>query len=81
MRLPWHTCIYFFNRQKFLVKLFAKVNASVPCVEFGEEGKSFLGKLGIVRIPANDVTLCPFLLGSKFRRIANKAVMRRHGVK
>ena len=49
--------------------------------EFGEEGKSFLGKLGIVRIPANDVTLCPFLLGSKFRRIANKAVMRKHGVK
>ena len=49
--------------------------------EFGEEGKAFLGKLGIVRIPANEVTLCPFLLGSKFRRIANKAVMRRHGVK
>ena len=49
--------------------------------EFGEEGKSFLGKLGIVRIQANEVTLCPFLLGSKFRRIANKAVMRRHGVK
>ena len=49
--------------------------------EFGEEGKAFLEKLGIVRIPANEVTLCPFLLGSKFRRIANKAVMRKHGVK
>lgn len=49
--------------------------------EFGEEGKSFLEKLGIVRIPANEVTLCPFLLGSKFKRIANKAVMRKYGIK
>ena len=49
--------------------------------EFGEEGKAFLGKLGIVRIPANEVTLSPALLGSKFRRIANRAVMRKHGVK
>ena len=48
---------------------------------FGEEGKAFLGKLGIVRIPANEVTLCPFLLGSKFKRIADRAVMRKHGVK
>ena len=49
--------------------------------EFGEEGKAFLGKLGVVRIPANEVTLSPALLGSKFRRIANKAVMKKHGAK
>ena len=49
--------------------------------EFGEEGKAFLEKLGVVRIPANEVTLCPALLGSKFRRIANRAVMRKHGLK
>jgi len=49
--------------------------------EFGEEGKQLLEKLGIVRIPANDVTLCPFILGTKFRRIANKAVMNKHGIK
>ena len=49
--------------------------------EFGEEGKAFLGKLGVVRIPANEVTLSPALLGSKFRRIANKTVMKKHGAK
>ena len=31
--------------------------------------------------PANEVTLSPALLGSKFRRIANKAVMKKHGAK
>ena len=46
----------------------------------GEEGKTFLAKLGIVRIPANQVTLHPFLLGEKFQRSADKAILRKNGV-
>lgn len=48
---------------------------------FGDDGKTLLDRLGIVRIPANDVTLCPFILGSKFARRSNKAVMKMNGVK
>ena len=48
--------------------------------EFGEEGRVFLEKLGIVRIPGNQVTLQPFLLGAKFQRIADKTVLRKSGV-
>ena len=48
--------------------------------EFGDEGQEFLGKLGIVRIPANEVTLHPFLLGQKFQRQADRAVLRKNGV-
>ena len=51
-----------------------------PYEEFGEEGKAFLDKLGIVRIPANEVTLHPFLLGQKFQKAADKAVLRKNGV-
>ena len=36
--------------------------------EFGAEGKRFLDKLGIVRIPQDQVTLHPFLLGRKFQK-------------
>ena len=46
----------------------------------GDEGKAFLAKLGIVRIPANQVTLHPFLLGEKFQRAADKAILRKNGV-
>ena len=46
----------------------------------GEEGRAFLAKLGIVRIPANQVTLHPFLLGEKFQRAADKAILRKNGV-
>ena len=46
----------------------------------GEEGKAFLAKLGIVRIPANQVTLHPFLLGSKYQKAADKAILRKNGV-
>ncbi len=49
--------------------------------EFGDEGRRFLDALGIRRIPANEVTLHPFLLGEKFQRIADKAVLRKNGVK
>ena len=46
----------------------------------GDEGKAFLAKLGIVRIPANQVTLHPFLLGEKFQKAADKAILRKNGV-
>ena len=46
----------------------------------GDEGRAFLAELGIVRIPANQVTLHPFLLGEKFQRAADKAILRKNGV-
>ena len=46
----------------------------------GEEGKAFLAKLGIVRIPENQVTLHPFLLGAKFQKAADRAILRKYGV-
>ena len=48
--------------------------------EFGEEGKQFLNKLGIMRIPADEVTLHPFLLGQKFQKAADKAILKKNGV-
>ena len=48
--------------------------------EFGDEGKRFLDRLGIVRIPQDQVTLHPFLLGRKFQKAADKAVPRKNGV-
>lgn len=48
--------------------------------EFGDEGRSFLDKLGIVRIPADEVTLLPFLLGQKFQKLADRAILRKNGV-
>jgi len=48
---------------------------------FGDEGKALLDRLGIRKIPANDVTLCPFVLGSKFVKKSNKAVMKMNGLK
>ena len=46
----------------------------------GEPGRLFLERLGLRRIPANDVTLDPYLLGKGFQRLAAKAVLRKHGV-
>ena len=43
--------------------------------EFGEDGRPFLEKLGIVRIPANQVTLHPFLLGEKFQKLADRTIL------
>ena len=43
--------------------------------EFGEDGRLFLEKLGIVRIPANQVTLHPFLLGAKFQKLADRTIL------
>jgi hypothetical protein len=48
--------------------------------EFGNEGKKFLDKLGIVRIPSDEVTLHPFLLGQKFQKAADKAILRKNGL-
>jgi IS30 family transposase len=48
--------------------------------EFGEEGKLFLEKLGIVRIPSDEVTLHPFLLGQKFQKAADKAILKKNGL-
>lgn len=48
--------------------------------EHGATGKEFLDKLGIKRIPANQVTLHPFLLGQKYQRIADKAILKKNGV-
>ena len=46
----------------------------------GAEGKSFLDALGIVRIPSNQVTLHPFLLGQKYQRAADRAILKKNGV-
>lgn len=48
--------------------------------EFGAPGRDLLGKLGIRRIPANQVTLHPFLLGRRFQKAADAAILRRNGV-
>lgn len=48
--------------------------------EFGDEGRRFLDGLGIVRIPDDQVTLHPFLLGRRFQELADRAVKKRHGV-
>lgn len=48
--------------------------------EFGAEGRTFLDALGMRRIPASEVTLHPFLLGERFQRIADRAVLRRNGI-
>ena len=48
--------------------------------EFGEDGRKLLDALGLRRIPASQVTLHPFLLGERFQRVADKAVLRRNGI-
>ena len=46
----------------------------------GVEGRAFLDALGIVRIPSNQVTLHPFLLGQKYQRAADRAILKKNGV-
>lgn len=48
--------------------------------KFGEPGRKFLDALDIVKIPANEVTLNPILLGAKFKRHADKVILRKAGV-
>lgn len=46
----------------------------------GEEGLRFLERLGLRRIPANDVVLDPLLLGEAFKRRTEETVLRKHGI-
>ena len=48
--------------------------------KFGEPGRKLLDALGVVKIPANEVTLDPILLGAKFKRHADRVVLRKAGV-
>jgi hypothetical protein len=48
--------------------------------KFGEPGKKLLDALGIVKIPPNEVTLDPMLLGAKFKRHADRVILRKAGV-
>ena len=48
--------------------------------EYGYEGRRFLERLGVVKIPAGEVTLDPYLLGKKFKRHADKVILRKAGV-
>jgi len=47
---------------------------------YGERGREFLDRLGIRRVNAESVVLDPMLLGEKFKREANRAILHRHGV-
>ena len=45
----------------------------------GERGRVFLERLGIRRVNAESVVLDPILLGGKFKKEANRAILHRHG--
>lgn len=49
--------------------------------EFGDEGRAFLDALNVKRVPAGEVTLLPSLMGEKFQRVADRAVLKRNGAK
>ena len=44
------------------------------------QGREFLERLGIRRVNAESVVLDPILLGGKFKKEANRAILHRHGV-
>ena len=46
----------------------------------GESGRKLLEALGIRKVPGNQVTLHPFLLGQKFQRHADKVTLWKNGV-
>ena len=58
---------------------------STPYDEFvktyGYDGRRFLDRLGVVKIPANEVTLDPYVLGKRFKRHAERIILRKNGVK
>lgn len=62
----------------------ASLGNSTPYDEFaktyGLEGRRLLARLGIVKIPANEVTLDPYVLGKKFKRHADRIILKRNGV-
>ncbi len=47
---------------------------------YGHEGRRLLDRLGIVKIPANEVTLDPYVLGKRFKRHAERVILRKNGV-
>ena len=59
------------------------LDGKTPYDEFvsfhGERGREFLEKLGIRRVNAESVVLDPILLGEKFKKEANRAILHRHG--
>ena len=48
--------------------------------KYGERGRNLLNKLGIVKIPPNEVTLDPILLGEKFKLHADEVILKKNGV-
>ena len=48
---------------------------------YGDGAREFLSRLGIERIPSNQVTLDPILLGERFKRHAEKVILKKNGVK
>ena len=62
----------------------ASLGDSTPHDEFvktyGYDGRKFLDRLGIARIPANEVTLDPYVLGKRFKRHAERIILRKNGV-
>ena len=49
--------------------------------EYGEAGRKFPDELGVRRIPGNEVALHPFPLGQKFQKLADKAILRKVGIR
>ena len=58
-------------RKKFYIPEAAQANY---------EGTLRNSRTGIVRIPSNQVTLHPFLLGQKYQRAADRAILKKNGV-
>lgn len=62
----------------------ASLNNTTPYDAFvrayGEDARRFLDRLGIVKIPANDVTLDPYVLGKRFKRHVDRVILRKSGV-
>jgi hypothetical protein len=48
--------------------------------KYGKRGRDLLDKLGIVKIPPNEVTLDPILLGEKFKKHADEVILKKNGV-
>jgi len=46
----------------------------------GEAGRLFLERLGIVRVPDNEVTLMPEILGAAFANLAHRVFLRQNGI-
>ena len=47
---------------------------------YGEDGRRFLDRLGIVRVAPNEVNLTPSLLGEKFARHVAQVILHRNGI-